>query len=330
MIALQVLVACAFGLVVTFGLIGVARMVPSGHTRARSRIATMAGDPARPYERQTNVLQDERVSSIGFVDVLLSGRSWTATTRRTLEAAGIPLRVGEYAAIRLLAVIAGLAVGRAAATAISADVSVSIMFLMLGAVVGILLPPVYVRIRVRRRRAAIEGQLVELCEVVASMLQTGYGQLQALTAACRELEPPISHEVQRMLDRIRLGGDIDEALQEANDRLQSTDFDMIVTAISLQRSIGGNLAEILRGVAETIRDRMSFAREVSALTSKERFSALIVAAFPLVIVGLLSAISPDIYTRLFTEAMGRVMLASALALDAVGYVVIKRLTKLEV
>jgi tight adherence protein B len=330
MIALQIFVASAAGLVVTFGLMGLVAMLPSAQGRARSRIATITGGTALPYERHTPVLQDERLSSIPLLDVLLSGRAWTEKTGKTLEASGIPLRVGEYAATRVLAVVAGLFLGRMAATAISADAGMSVAILVAGAVVGLFFPPWYVGLRVRRRRAAIEAQLVELCEVVSSMLQTGYGQLQALTAACRELEPPISDEVQRMLDQIRLGGDIDEALREANDRLQSTDFDMIVTAIALQRTSGGNLAEILRGVAETIRDRLAFAREVSALTSKERYSAVIVAGFPLALIGMLSFVSPEIYTRLFTEVLGRLILASALTLDAVGYVVIKRLTRLEV
>ena len=140
----------------------------------------------------------------------------------------------------------------------------------------------------------------------------------------------MADELERMMDQVRLGSDVYEALQETAARLDSADFDMVATAITLQRSSGGNLSEILRGVSATIRDRQAFTREVSALTSKERYSALIVAGFPFVLVGVLCMITPEIYTRLFTQPIGRVIFGTALGLDVVGYVTIKRLTRLEV
>lgn len=330
MSVMQAIVAMGTGLAVAVGLMSLVPLLPTTQARTRSRIAALANDEAGPYQRQSLVLADERFSSVRFVDAFLNGKAWTADAAQKLQASGLPLRVGEYAAIRLLTVLAGLVLGRVLATGLTADTALRFLLVVAGAALGLLLPPWYVNLKIRQRRAAIESQLVEMCEVVSSMLQSGYGYLQALTSATNELERPMSDEIRRMLDRIRLGAEVDEALAEMNERLQSTDFDMVATAISLQRTSGGNLAEIMRGVAETIRDRLAFKREVSALTSKERYSAAIVAGFPIALVGLLCVISPEIYTRLFTDLLGRIILGAALTLDVIGYIVVKRLTALEV
>ncbi len=327
---LPIIAAALAGLTVAVGLMGLAPYLPTAHARTRTRIAALAGEPSMPYERQAPALVDDRISSVRALDAFLSGKSWTVRTASRLQASGLPLRVGEYAALRMLSLAGGLVLGRMLAAALSEDAAVSVLMLAGGAVLGLMLPPWYVSRRVRQRRAAIEGQLVELCEVMSSMLQSGYGYLQALTAVANELERPMSEEVGRMLDRIRLGAEVDEALAELNERLESSDFELVATAISLQRTSGGNLAEILRGVAETVRDRLAFRREVSALTSKERYSAVVVAGFPVLLVGLLCMITPEIYTRLFTDVLGRVILGIALTLDFAGYVIVKRLTALEV
>lgn len=205
-----------------------------------------------------------------------------------------------------------------------------VFFLALGGGAGWFIPPMMVGMRLQRRQQQIETQLVELCDIMSSMLRSGYGYVQALTATTEEVGPPLSIELQRMLDSVRLGGDVDDALDELNGRLGSRDFEIIASAIGIQRRSGGNLADILAGVAETIRQRQGFFREVRALTSKERFSALIVAAFPLVLVALLTWMSPDTYGVLFSDTIGRIILAAVLVLDTIGFLIIRHLTKVEV
>ena len=113
-------------------------------------------------------------------------------------------------------------------------------------------------------------------------------------------------------------------------RLDSRDFEMVSTAISINRATGGDLAGILRGVATTIRDRQSFAREVKALTAKERYSAIVVAGFPFLIAGGLTLMLPDVFRVLYTETAGRIILGIALTLDVIGYFAIQRVAKIEV
>jgi tight adherence protein B len=297
--------------------------------RVSSRVAAIQAG-GRTYERSVSPLRDRRVSNIPVIEWLVGGRSWTERTRASLGRAGLPLRVGEYIALRTLAVAIGLAVGYGVAERTGGEPVARMFFAAAGFAVGFFGPAYAMATRIRRRHEQIETQLVELCDVMASMLQSGYGYAQALTATTKELEPPLSTELRRLLDTVRLGGDIDEALEELNQRLQSRDFDMVASAIAIQRRSGGNLAEILTGVASTIRQRQSFFREVRAITSKERFSAMFVAAFPLGIIAVLTLMVPETYGQLFTDPIGRVILGVALTLDLIGFAIIRKLVQVEV
>lgn len=325
-----IVVSVGAGLTVMLLIAGLAAMRSPVRQRAAARMSSIATMDRMYQAPDVDLLQDRRVSGIPLLDSLIRGRSWVDGTREQIGRAGLPLRVGEYLAIRALALMVGFAIGLFIAERTGGDGLARLFFIGLGAGVGWLIPPMVLKLRIQRRKQQIETQLVELCDVMASMLQSGYGYAQALTATAEEVGPPLAPELQRVLDVVRLGGDIDEAMEELNERLDSRDFDMIASAISIQRKSGGNLAEILIGVAETIRGRQSFVREVRALTSRERFSAVIVAGFPLVLIALLTLMSPEMYGRLFTDPIGRIILGVALTMDAIGFFIIKRITRLEV
>ncbi len=327
--ATPALLALGAGFTVMFLVSGVAVMRPSARGRISQRVSAIQA-MSHPYKVTVSPFRDRTVSSIPFIDALFRGRSWTAHTRERLAQAGVPLRVGEYLALRALAVALGVAVGLVLVQRSGGGSAASIFFLAAGGGTGLLAPPMAIGVRARKRQAVVEGQLVELCDVMASMLKSGYGYAQALSQTAAEVGDPLAGELRQVLDSVRLGGDVDEALEELNGHLQSRDFDMIASAIAIQRRSGGNLAEILEGVAATIRDRQSFRREVLAITSKERFSALFVAAFPLGIIGVLTLMVPETYGQLFTHPVGRLMLGVALTLDAIGFLIIRKLVKIEV
>ncbi len=248
-------------------------------------------------------------------------------TAEALERSGLPLRVGEYVTVRLFAIALGGAMGVLVARLMELPVAVGIT---LGLLLGLLAPPLFVRAATKQRSAAIEPQIAEMCDLVASMMRSGFGYTQALGNAAEEMDPPLSIELMRLLGAVRLGGDLDEAMAQLNHRLNSADFDMMATAVSIQRRSGGNLSEILAGVAETIRHRQSFRLELAALTSRERFSAVIIAMLPFVLVLFLSVMDPIRYALLFTDPRGQILLAISISLDLAGYLVIKQLSRVEV
>lgn len=326
--ATALMIALGAGLTVMLVVAGLATVRSSLRVRTGRRLAAIAAVES-VYQAPASGLKDHRVSGIRAVDGLFRGKGWVAETQRMLQHAAVPLLVGEYLAVRGLSVLAGGALGLASAIRFDSVGLTSAALVSAGMLAGLLLPPFLIRRRARRREAEVETQLVELCDVMSSMLRSGYGYVQALTATAAEVGPPLSVELQQLLDTVRLGGDVDAALDELNQRLGSRDFDIVASAISIQRKSGGNLGEILAGVAETIRQRQSFQREVRALTAKERFTAVLVAAFPLGLTVLLMWMSPDPYTRLVTDVLGRVVLGIALVLDAAGFFIIRKLSQVE-
>ncbi len=166
--------------------------------------------------------------------------------------------------------------------------------------------------------------------MMASMLQSGFAYMQALSMAADQIERPTGGRACQMRDAVRLGAGIDDALEQLNERLDSKDFDMMATAIAIQRRTGGSLAGILRSVAETIRERQLFRHEVAAMTSRERYSALVVAAVPPLLATLFIVVAPpELHAPADRPDRERDPRHRA-DLDALGYFAIKRATRLEV
>jgi len=187
-----------------------------------------------------------------------------------------------------------------------------------------------VRSRRKGRQAKMNGQMVEMLGLVANSLRSGYGLLQGFEFASRQLAPPLGVEIKRMLQDTSLGVNADEALQDLGERVSSADMEMVITAITIQRSVGGNLAQLLDGVSYTMRERERIRGEVKTLTSQQRMTGIIIGALPLFMGLLFFAINPDYMGILFTDTVGRVFIAAAVGLEALGIVTIKAMLALDV
>lgn len=322
------LIAASTGVAVALGIAGVAQLSRSTDRRVRGRLASIQDRATYDPGAHVDLLRN-RTGRIPLPQWLRLGRSGEEV-QQTLERAGLDLRVGEYLALRLVAAGVAVALGVLLTVAMGAEGPTMALAIGGGGVLGASVPGIIVRRRIASRRKAIERELVEMCDLMASMLQSGFGYLQALNAVAEQVEQPLAGELIRMRDQIRLGAGVDDALVDLNERLDSADFDMVATAILIQRTSGGSLAPILSGVAKTIRDRHLFRAEVAALTSRERYSAAVLAGFPLLLTAALNLMVPEIFGRLFTDPLGRVILVLALAADLVGYLLIRRATRLEV
>lgn len=326
-------IAAGAGVSVLLLVVAVTRLALSQDILVQSRLATLEREGAPASAPASEAILRGRSSGIlQVVDGALR-RSLGAAPRLQLDRAGIRMSLGDFFMLRAAFVVGCSAVAGFAAAASgagSADGGVSPPLAAgIGAIVGLLLPALYLRVRIARRAKQTEHQLVELCEVMSTMLSSGFGYVQALGAAADQIGRPLGEEVGRFLDAVRLGSDFDRALAETRERVDSPDFEVIATALEVQRRTGGNLAEILRGVGQTIRERQAFQQELRALTSRERFSAIIVAAFPLLLAVVLTAMMPDVFGRLITDPTGRIVLGIALVMDLLGYACARRLAKLE-
>ena len=153
-----------------------------------------------------------------------------------------------------------------------------------------------------RRRTAFADQLDDSLQLIASSLRAGHSLLQALASVAREAEEPTSEEFARIINETRVGRQLSDSLDETAARMESDDFTWVTQAIAINREVGGNLAEVLDGVANTIRERNQIRGQVKALSAEGKLSAYVLMALPFGIVGFLMFANPD-YMGKFTESL---------------------------
>jgi len=257
---------------------------------------------------------------------VLLGREWAAKTALDLDQADLRLRVGEYVALRFGCAVLFFAL---AFMLISSRPAAMALGAVLG-VVGYLAPAFLVRHRKEKRRRMLEGQLEEALTLTASSLKAGFGLLQSLDLAAQHLKHPLATELKRTIHDINVGSATEEALVALSERAGSYDLEIVVTAILIQRTVGGNLAEILDTVAHTMRERARIRGQIRSMTSQQRMTGFILAFMPVGIAGVLFLVSNDYITPLFTTLAGRVLLVGAGVMETIGALVIKRILAIEV
>lgn len=201
---------------------------------------------------------------------------------------------------------------------------------ILGLLVGIVLPWVYLKVRHSRRLNAFNGQLAETLGLMAGGLQAGLSLPQAVDTVVREGIQPMAGELRRALVEQRLGVDITDALESVGERMESEDFGWVVMAMRIQREVGGNLAEILHTVADTLREREYLRRQVKALSAEGRLSGYILTGLPPFIMVYLYFANREYIQVLWQSPMGWVILAVALVMLTIGGVAMSKMAKVEV
>jgi tight adherence protein B len=199
-----------------------------------------------------------------------------------------------------------------------------------GAVVGYNLPKFYMNHRRKGRIEKLNAQLPEALTMISNSLKAGFGLLQALSVASEQLSHPISTEFARTIHEMNIGSGAEEALQALSERADSYDLDIVVTAILVQRTVGGNLGEILDNVADTMRERIRIRGEIQTLTAQQKLTGIVIGLLPIGVGLLFSVMSPGYIDPLFTTVLGKVMLITAVVLEVIGLMVIQRILNIEV
>jgi tight adherence protein B len=201
---------------------------------------------------------------------------------------------------------------------------------IVGAVVGYNLPKFYLNHRRKQRVAKLNAQLPEALTIISNSLKAGFGLLQALASASDHLAHPISTELSRTIHEMNIGSSAEEALVALSERSGSYDLDIVVTAILVQRTVGGNLGEILDTVADTMRERIRIRGEIQTLTAQQKLTGMVIGALPIGVAILFQVLSPGYIAPLFTTLTGKFMLATAVVLEVVGVLIIQRVLNIEV
>ena len=201
---------------------------------------------------------------------------------------------------------------------------------VLPAFIGFFIPKLYIMAARDKRARQLNKQLPEFLNILSNALRAGLSFSQAIATTGNEMTDPIKWEFQKVLRDNNLGRPMEDALTELVNRTGDEDIEMFVTAIIIQRQVGGNLSEVLDMIANTIRERVKLKGEVRTLSAQSRMSALIIGVLPVAIALILSIINPNYLKPLFTETLGQILLASAAIMVIVGALVLKKIANLEV
>jgi tight adherence protein B len=191
-------------------------------------------------------------------------------------------------------------------------------------------PIMYLDHRAKKRQLQFSEQLPDVLNLIAGSLRSGWGLQQSLSLVVEQMSDPVSTEFARAETEVRLGRDVEGALDGVARRMQSPDFTWAVTAIGIQRDVGGNLAEVLDIVASTIRDRGALQRQIAGLTAEGRLSAWILILLPFALIVLLSVVNPEYLAKLYTTGPGIVMFALGAVLLVLGAIWLRNVVEIEV
>lgn len=239
-----------------------------------------------------------------------------------LERADMPLRAAE--ALFFYGAMVGV-VGL-----LSLVLTKSLMGTVFCTVLAIMLPSAVVNFKAKRRLKKFNAQLPDMLSLLSGTLRAGYSLMQGVEAVSREVEDPIGYELRRVVTESRLGRPLEESLNAAADRMGSADFRWAVMAIGIQREVGGNLAELLMTVADTMVARERLRRDVDALTAEGKVSAMVLGFLPIGLGAAMWVINPEYIGVLFSERIGNIMLAGAGLLAGFGFWWMKKLIEIDV
>jgi tight adherence protein B len=279
----------------------------------------------RPVDNAAHSSSRSKVAgaAVGLAERALEVRGTDRTLAARLDIAGMTIRPAEF-----------VVVGACASLVLAAGLTILVGTFLIGVPAGLLAGwlgmRLVVSIRMGRRRGAFSDQLPDVLQLIASSLQSGFSLAQALDAVVREGSQPAAGEFARALGEARIGADLADALDGVAARMDSQDMRWSVMAIRIQRSVGGNLAEVLRNTIATMRERAFLRRHVKALSAEGRLSAYILVALPILLGGWLFYSSRSYMQLLYTTTIGLMMLTGAVALVVIGALWMRALIKVEV
>ncbi len=244
---------------------------------------------------------------------------------RDLARADLKFKAGEYVALIVIAIIL---VG-AVAWLLGGRNPISFL---IGAVVGYFIPGFYVHRQQARRLTKFNEQLSDMINLMVNGLRAGYSTMQAMEAVSKELPPPICDEFRRVVQEMQIGIPMEAALQNLLRRIPSEDLDFMITAINVQREVGGNLSEILDTISFTIRERVRIKGEIRALTAQVRTSGVVLSLIPVFLALMIWFISPTYIMSFMDDGpiCAGALAAVILILIGLGYFIMMRIADIEV
>lgn len=277
-------------------------------------------------ENQQKRKRVKRSSLKDFVGLLSKNIKTNDTKRNKLEAeiesAGLPLKVEEFLVIRIFSF--------AVAFIIPLLFGVHFLVTIFLGFICWNIPTMYIRRKKRIRVTTSGSQLPQVLEIMATAMKSGFSFMQAMQLVSKEMPDPIGMEFQKTIREINLGVSVEKAFENLLLRLPNQDLEMVLTAVLIQRSTGGNLALILETIQETITERVRMKEELKALTAQGRMSASVISLLPVALGLILNIMSADYFSPMFTHPLGWALLGGGLFSAILGWIFIQKVVTIEV
>ncbi|MDM8534245.1 type II secretion system F family protein [Clostridiaceae bacterium HSG29] len=193
-----------------------------------------------------------------------------------------------------------------------------------------IIPVLFLNNLKKRRVTLFEKQLGDAISILANSLKAGYSYMQAVNSVAKDMPDPVGKEFKILLKEMSLGVNASEALDNLTSRVDSKDLSLMITAIKIQRETGGNLAEILSNISETIRERIKIQGEIKTLTAQGRMSGMVIGLMPVALILVLLLINKEYISVLFNTGIGKILLISAVISELIGAFFIKKIVDIDV
>lgn len=296
------------------------------------------GDRLEQYVGSTVALPAEQIPEGDYepeladrLDDVFADRGLFAGVKQRIARADVRLRVSEYFALQVICAIL-------IAFVVYFLLGQNLILAIVGLLVGPIIPLIYINVLAGRRLRAFESQLSDTLNLWVNALRSGYSVLQGMEAIATEQPEPISKEFERVVQEVRLGLSLNQALFNMLRRVPSEDLDLIVTAVNIQREVGGNLTEILDTISYTIRERIRIKGEIRTLTAQGRMTGIIISLLPIGLAILLNIMNPDYGGQLLARESpfvlgipcGWLVLIAGGIMMLTGILIIRRIVDIEV
>jgi tight adherence protein B len=303
--------------------IGVFISSNSERTLVEDRLGRFLGD-----EKTSENKEEAPTPLTEWVNRRVENSSLGDSISKNLARADLKFKSGEFVAFVF---ILASSLGTIAFLFVGTSVPTKLFSALLAASFGVVIPIIYLRSQQGKRLTKFGGQLPDMLNLMVNGLRAGYSTMQAMEAISKEMPGPISDEFRRVVQEMQLGLPMDKALDNLIRRIPSEDLDFVITAINVQREVGGPLAEILDTIAFTIRERIRIKGEIRVMTSQVVMSGRILSGVPFVVFVLLWFINQEYMGEFFKDLVcGGSALVVGFIMIAIGYFIMMKIADIEV
>lgn len=308
-----IIFALSFGIFTYLLSVSILKQLKKAEINTQKRLDSLAKEKTLMEEE----IEKIRTRKKRFTKVKVSQR-----LSKDLITSGITLRPEEFMVVWVcISIIPGV---------LMSIFNFHILSIVAVVILGGVLPPTYVNMKRKKRMTLFSKQLGDALLIISNSLKAGFTFEQSLMNITKDLPDPISSEFGQVIREIDLGLSLEDSLKALTKRMQNSDLELLTTTVVIQKQIGGNLADIIETISETIKDRITIKNTIRTLTAQGRISGIVVAMIPVAIILIVTILNPSYMMPLFTTRFGFILVGTGIVLELIGYLIIRKIVNIKI